>query len=288
MIKTILVPLSGGDIDKAVLDAALAIARPWGSHIECYHHFAGGGEAIAYMPHTLHLMGAALRDAMDWAAKRGDTRAAASMRHFAEFCDAHAIPTDVVIPYGGISASISQGHHDPVENLCFHARHNDLVVMGRPKGLDGLPADLVQRILLACRQPLLLIPEHFTGKLLEVAMICWKDTVESARALTAALPVLKQTKQVILTNVDEGHGVDQASIQAVAKHLAWHGVQAQIKLPMNSGTSTMETLWSCARDWHAGMLVMGGYSRGPTRELLFGGCTDSALIWGELPVLITR
>lgn len=289
MIKTILAPLSGGDIDEVVLDASLTIARLFGSHIECHHNFMDAGEAAASITPVSYLIGPALRNAMDRLTERGEAHAASALRHFSDFLSANTIPTDVSVPCDSVSASMLQDSGKPVDNLCFQARHHDLVVMGRPSEGSGIPRELIERILMESGQPILIVPGYSSSRLLETVAICWKDTAESARAVRAAMPLLRHAKRVIVVTADEG-GDDnlRASVSGVLKHLAWHGVHASEVAAATRGHTTMDTLWAAALNSHADLLVMGGFSRGPMRELLFGGCTQSALSHGELPVFIVR
>lgn len=289
MIKTILALLNGGGADRAVLNAALAIARPLGGHIDCCHNPASTALAFAKMPQDVPMTGAALREVMDCFTQCGDPQAADAIRHFADFCGNHGLPVGAPIPYAGVSAGFLHVRGAPVERLCFLARFHDIVVMERPTEGNGFPADLAPRILLNGGKPLLLLPEHAVfDKEFDTIMLCWKDTAESARAVAAAVPLLKHAKRVILASVDEGHGTEQASIQALAAYLEWHDVHVQVRTLLAGDQPTMDVLWSSARDCHADLVVMGGYNRGPIREMLFGGCTDSALLWGDLPLLVVH
>ncbi|MBL6750066.1 MAG: universal stress protein [Nevskia sp.] len=289
MIKTILAPLGGGDTDQAVLGAALLVAQPFQAHIECFHNFLDPALAAACLPQVSYLYGAALRSAMEQLAQRGEARVAAALHHYAEFCRLNGLPTDgSARSPQGVSASMLQGSGAPVDNLVFHARHNDLVVMARPQPGDGVPGDLLARIVLQGGQPVLLVPPQAPQRLLGTVMVCWKDSAEAARALVLALPLLRQARKVVLVAVEEANGAAQASLQAAQAHLGWHGIDAAAKCVGSGSCSIMDTLWSAAVECGADLLVMGGYSRGPTRELLFGGCTQAALAGGELPVLIAH
>jgi hypothetical protein len=53
----------------------------------------------------------------------------------------------------------------------FCARHYDLIVIGRPMGLNGLPPDLLERLLLGCGRPLLIPSRQLSGPLLSTVMV---------------------------------------------------------------------------------------------------------------------
>jgi nucleotide-binding universal stress UspA family protein len=287
-IKTLLAPLSGSAADAIILDIALALARPLGSHIECCHCHVDAGEAAVFEPQVSYLLGPALRNAMQWLEQRGQLQAISALHHYEEFRALHALPDEVPMPCAGVSASLLMTRGNAADVLCRQARHHDLVVLGRPRVHNGLPGDLVQRLLLESGTPLLLVPEQHNGRLLETVMLCWKETTEAAHALAASLPLLRAAQRVVVASIDEGSESSTDSLQAVSRRLAWHGVHPELHSVDAQRRPTMEVLWASARDCRADLLVMGGYSRGPLRELLFGGCTESVLSGGELPVLVAH
>jgi nucleotide-binding universal stress UspA family protein len=52
------------------------------------------------------------------------------------------------------------------------------------------------------------------------------------------------------------------------------------------GRPIASLLSSIAKDCAADLLVMGAYGRGPLREMVFGGCTQSVLEHADLPVFL--
>jgi nucleotide-binding universal stress UspA family protein len=160
--------------------------------------------------------------------------------------------------------------------------------MSRPHLDDGLPADVLSRVLQDGGQPLLLMPDYCPATLPGRAMICWKDTTASARAVTAALPLLLRAQQVLLVCVDEGAGFAEASIEAMQHRLGRHGITAECLRISHTGQPVMDALRHSAQEHHADLLVMGCYGHGALRRLLLGGCTQSVLDHAELPVLLAR
>lgn len=287
MFKTLLVPLSGGDVDQTVLDTALVLARPFGAHIECFHSYLDSAEASANLPPVQYLIGAALHEALGRLEAKGHRRAVAALQHCVEFCRSNDIPIDRTPASPAVSAGMIQAHGHPADNLVSQARHHDLVVMARPGESDGLPLDTLPQLLLKGGQPILLVPEYSSDKLLHHQMICWKDSAESARAVAAALPLLKQARRVTILSAAEGRD-RSASTRAVERHLSMHGIQAETTTVLASQGPTMDMLMQKALDRGADLVIMGGYSRGVTRELWFGGCTQSAMERGSLPIFIVH
>jgi hypothetical protein len=59
-MKSILVPIGGSATDTALLETALAAARPFCSHLHFVHVHIGAGEAAVHIPQTAFAMGPAL------------------------------------------------------------------------------------------------------------------------------------------------------------------------------------------------------------------------------------
>lgn len=286
MFKSILVPLGGSDSDSIVLDTALTVARVAAAHIDCFHSYVDAAEAAAASRQVPYLIGGALTRALDQLDAQGRQRAAMAQRHYADFCRLYSLGE--AAGRGAVSASMSRDCGKADDNLIFQARHHDLAVMARPHPSDSLPHDTLSRMLVEGGQPILLAPEFSSAALLDTVALCWKDTASSARALTAALPLLSAAKRVILLSLDEGRGTPTASIEAAAAHLARHGITAAAVTESAVGIPVAVALMRCAIARHVDLLVMGSYSQRPLRQLLLGSCTQSVLARGDLPVLLVH
>jgi nucleotide-binding universal stress UspA family protein len=174
---------------------------------------------------------------------------------------------------------------DALQRLLFHARHTDLVCMGRAKQADGLPHDRLETLLMNCGRPLLVASSTAPSSLLRTVMICWNETAHAARAVSAALPILSKAGRVVVVAVDEGVS-PAAGVNEVVCQLQWHGIEPASHVCSRNGLSTLDRLGRIAKECGASLLVMGGYRRSPTRESLFGGCTHAVLEAAELPVLL--
>src|SRR5690242_16829366 len=188
MIKTILVPTSGGSTDQSVFDTALSAARLFSAHIDFCHVRIDAGEALRYVPHAGFASGAALREALDTLGADGCARSVAALRLIEDFClRGKIILTDVPPDDEQVSASWSQHDGPAHDHVLTRARHSDLVVMGRDKGANGLPPDLLRLLLLESGRPILVAPPRARPRLTGTVMLCWKEAREPARVLTAAL-----------------------------------------------------------------------------------------------------
>jgi nucleotide-binding universal stress UspA family protein len=286
MIKSIFVPASGTDTDTVVFETALAAARPFRAHLEFFHLRVSSGEALRFTPHASFARGQGLRNALHELHQESESRSEAAERHVRDICKRHKIAVaDAPGFFRRVSASRHEERGNGEEPFITRARVHDLAVMGRFTRPNGLPPDLLQRLLVECGRPVLIAGPHAPRSLTGTVMVCWKDAREPARALTAAMPLVTEAERVVIAAVDEGRasGNDAA---AVARELSWHGIRAETQTIAADGRPIATLLSSAAAACGADLVVMGGYSRGPLREEIFGGCTRSVLEHAEVPVFV--
>jgi nucleotide-binding universal stress UspA family protein len=288
-MKTILVPVGGSDADAHVLETALALARPLAAHLDFLHVNVTPGEAAVHTPHVEFARGAGLAKALDALKEKAEQRAAAAQRNVAGFCGRHGIDmTQAPCLAPSVTAHFSLDDGEPIERLVFHARHHDLVVMARAAALDGLPRDRLETLLIACGRPLLVTPAGGSMRELGTALVCWKETRDAARALSAAMPLLARARRVVVVSVAENGRAPRAALDEVVASLGWHGIAAQGHLVERAGHSTADALFATARTHGADLMVMGAYGHRHLAQVLFGGCTQSAIEGAPCPVFLVH
>lgn len=188
-----------------------------------------------------------------------------------------------------VTARWRQDAGEAMQRLLFHARHNDLVVMARPTGLDGLPWDRLETMVMGCGRPLLIASTEAAMRTLDTVVVCWKESSDAARAVSAAMPLMAKAQRVIVASVREGEdgsSVLAEAIEEIVRELAWNGVTAEPHVLEREGHSTAEVLFAAAASRRADLMVMGAYGHRRLQEILFGGCTQSALEGANCPVLL--
>jgi len=174
--------------------------------------------------------------------------------------------------------------------MSMHARYSDLVVIGQTAPNEFLPrlrSDFPEYVLLNCTRPVLVLPRSGTsadiGRSVTVA---WNGSAEAVRAITSAIPLLKQAGRVdlVVFNADgepDVHGDDPGADMAL--FLARHGIKVNV-IAAKSGRDDGDALLSFAADSGADLIVMGAYGHSRFREFLLGGMTRTALSSSPVPL----
>jgi nucleotide-binding universal stress UspA family protein len=214
------------------------------------------------------------------------SRRASARNAFAAFCSTNAIrQSDEPDNVGGVSAAWHEVTGGTTSATTYFARVRDLTVIARDSGLAAA-TDEIGDVLMQCGRPVILVPQTAPSVFASTVAIAWKGTAEAARALTAAMPILRKAKRVVIVSADEGHsGADTVQSGArLVQALRWSGVEAQLRRLPRSPDTPGDILGAVAEE-HADLLVMGAYTHSRAREMIFGGLTSRVLHDAQIPVL---
>ncbi len=181
-------------------------------------------------------------------------------------------------------------HRSPAEVMSDEARGADLVIAASYAGqaLAGFaePGDL----LMSTGLPVLMLPQHSGPFVARSILIAWKNTREARRAISDALPLLKQARRVVIAAVAKAGENESVSAELadVAGRLQRHGVTADVDLSPRLDLSVADQLLAIADSQGADLIVAGAYGRARAREWIFGGVTEHLLRASPKPVLFSR
>jgi nucleotide-binding universal stress UspA family protein len=241
-MKDILVQLDGGDASGRRLDAAILLAQ-------------------RFQARVTGLFAQKESDEMALVARRPSARleaaALASKQLFEEALEKSHLAGDW----------IALAHGDPgfvVAETGFCARYFDLAVVGQGAGdYPQLPDDLVERVVLDCGRPVLVMPRSgLVAPLGENIVVAWNASREATRALHDAMPLLVSAVSVTLFSVPRGDGMlpNLLPQMDILDHLRRRGVEAKLELMRAEDIGVMDLLLSRAYDLGADLLVMGAPS----------------------------
>jgi len=178
--------------------------------------------------------------------------------------------------------------------IALQARYADLIVLGQPDPSEQLVdgrSDLLETLLMAAARPLLVQPyANASATFGTHPLVAWDGSVEATRAITSALPLLREARLVTVAVFDPdgrpgAHGEQPGA--DIALYLSRHGVPVQVHVQPGT-VDTGNALLSLAADLDSDLLVMGGYGHSRFREMLLGGVTRTILNSMTIPVLMAH
>jgi nucleotide-binding universal stress UspA family protein len=275
-IKDILAVVDlAGERNSAKLAADLA--RRIGSHLT--------GLALAYDPITpAYSMAAPIpTDFMVTAREQALADAKKAATAFEEIGRVAGIPVETRV------SDIMVG--DGFGGIIDHCKLTDLVVVGQdnPDQREPLREVLTEAVMFQAAVPTLLVPHagpsEFTGN---HAIVAWNGGTTAARAVRAALPLLRLGKKVTAVMIDDGRRRPDIPGADIGTYLARHDLDVTVRTIARSPTGIAQTLLDFAADEGADWLVMGAYGHSRLREFILGGTTARILKAMNIPVFMAH
>jgi nucleotide-binding universal stress UspA family protein len=255
-IRVILANLAGKTDDLHVLAAASALAERHTAHVTA---------ACLHEPSAAGLGGASPLGA--------DSRAAAARGHFASWRGRHAISADWL---AGETSALSHA-----------ARLADLAVTAHPGTWPDPSRHDVTALLFDGGRPVLLVPSREVGDLHRHVVIAWNGSREVARTVAFGLPFLAAAGRVSIFSAGDRESAHAGrGPKDLVRHLAWHGITADLVAIPATKRPVEETLLDWCGQERAGLLLAGAYAHGTLRELIAGGVAHHLLAHADLPLLM--
>jgi len=177
-----------------------------------------------------------------------------------------------------------------VHAFVAEAAYADLIVLGAPTGRDdgGPPPGFVESVIMQSAAPALVVPHPLRHEdVCERAFVAWNGSVQAARALRAALPLLQRAAEVHVASWSARMPTAPFSSLDVGRWLRRHDVAARTAAHQpvprvdDAVRAEVERL-GCD------LVVMGCYGRSRIREQVFGGVTRGLLAQPPAPVLMAH
>lgn len=177
------------------------------------------------------------------------------------------------------------------EGFAAAARTTDLVVIGQddPDHPEPMREAMIETALFEGAAPMLLVPYIVKAPLsFDRVMIGWDGGRTAARAVHAALPILKLAKKISVVMIDRAGSQPGQPGADLAEWLARHDLKIDVEQIEAGDVAVADALLDHAADRSFDVLVMGGYGHSRVREFLLGGATRGILASMTLPVLMAH
>ena len=290
-IRAILVGASGGTASDGAIDLACRLALRLGAHLQGYHVKSDPNDVI--IAASMNGPGMPIHGAwIDRSIEHADKLAARTRAAFFQATERHGLTQSDRPPQASVAESTSVTWHEETGSgtalIAARARFFDLIVLGRSDRVIDQPAsDVIEGTLRQSGRPVLLAPATPPVTFGETIAIGWDGSPRSVRAITAALPLLRQTKKIVILAIDDDP--DTVSTTPVIEYLGWHGIASNgQKLRPVPGVGRGEQLLSAARDTGADLLAMGAFGQNRWHQMLFGSATQTVVSTSLLSILMTH
>lgn len=275
-VKTILAYLANDGEAPARLAAATNLARRLDAHITALYV-----TAPAQMPAAIVGRGASaayLAEAVSIAREK----TAAVQAKVAEVSEREGVTIELHVVDG-----------EPIDVIKVESRFADIAIIGQNPAFvtdEVVALHPLEQLPLSAACPCLVMPygRPQPASVGRRALIGWKNTHTTARAMHEAVPLLESADSVILLTIAEADDPKDSSVESAARFLRRHGINVEVRHHEGDGDDAGPALLAAAQAMDADLLVMGAYGHTRWRELVFGGVTDHVFRHMTLPVLLAH
>ena len=284
-MKNLLAVIGDGNAGS-VLDAALAVARRFNSHIVGLHSLTTeyavvfGGE-----------MGFSISSEVDRTLEReGHERRDQARRLFRDFMDSHGVPIGPVAPgHNGPSASWREedGRQNAVVGMS--GRVYDLILVEQPEKLASIAEATLEDALFESGRPVMMVPKTGAPTLGERVAIAWNGSTETALTVALSMPFLQQAREVIVVAVGPQHMPEPGPTgEELARGLEGHGFSVSMRTAVGRQKPQGESFLREAMAAGADLMLKGAYTQSRIRQMIFGGATRHIIMDSRIPVIMAR
>jgi Universal stress protein family len=282
-MRNLLIPIFEGIEFDNQLSVALDIAHPFKSHINAVFIRPDPESAFANLPSVIAAAGMTAAE-ID---REGRKSEASAHSYFDVGCKEKRIGqgqrNDLVAT---IVATWSE-RIGPLESIIARlGRLSDLIIVNRP-AYESCTGRAFDTAVFETGRPTLVLPRYVPAGILNHIVIAWNGSLEAARAVAGAMPLLHKAKQISVFSALEEDADADPDLDLIGP-LKWHRINAALLRPTGGEVSIGAELLKVAGNQSATMVVMGAYTHSRVRQMLLGGVTRHILRNGTLPVLMAH
>jgi nucleotide-binding universal stress UspA family protein len=129
-------------------------------------------------------------------------------------------------------------------------------------------------------RPVLVAPPRASAAPVDgVVLVAWKEGREAQRAVAAALPLLKQAREVKVVEIcaSADAAASAARVADVAAWLRRHGVVAESEAKVRDERPAGDRILALVEQMGANLIVSGAWGHSRMREWVLGGVTQALL-----------
>ena len=277
-MRNILVPVENHTAIDSVLNTALLFATRFQSYIEGVPLGPDLPDLVAFdMPVSW-----TVADQNTWRELAEEAR-----KKFSDFMSVSNVPA-----YDPTKNELSHGWAGEAalgdSHVSSYARIFDVTLLGRPGGERGnARMATAEAVLFDSGRPILLAPPKPPSVLGDTIVIAWNQSLEAARTVAMAMPILKKARRVYVLSIPE-RTVEGPTGDRLAHNLRANGVAAEAVDKSGKGKSHGDAILDHTSALGGDMLIKGAYTQSRLRQMIFGGATSHILGKAEIPVFMAN
>ncbi|MBI2254652.1 MAG: universal stress protein [Proteobacteria bacterium] len=277
--------VTGASSDDDVLEAAFALSRLHESHIEVLHPRLDPYRMLAGFIDGIN--GLAASDIVTSIRQDIERRRQAAHATFNAWSTRHGLRSGAEGAKSREASAAWRDYEGTYEGaMTLHGRLADFIVVAQPQAGGRAAQDaVVEAAIFDTGRPVLCVPTGFRELDPKSVAILWNGSLEAARAVGDAMPILAACGNAVVVTAGQSDGADPTDL---VERLVQRGIEARTKRVGTLQELTPRALVDTLNEGRFGLVVMGGYGHTRLREMVLGGLTRQMLAEAKIPVLLAH
>ncbi|MCW8885173.1 MAG: universal stress protein [Motiliproteus sp.] len=279
--KYLLMPLSTSGHVPERIQGALSISNYFQAHLEVLHAQVSPKQ---FLPEDVIGMPQQLIQQLDAVAgKYAEEESEELQKMFSEYCQQNQVAVSSQTVEGSTTACWREVVGLRSEQVAERGKVADMIII--PQSKSGNPTSTFEAAIMRSGKPVMLVPRVMTEFKADRVLIAWNGSTESARAVTASLPILERASNVMIATSlkSADRKPDAKALQAYLEH---YDIETTIEPFDSYHRITGEALIEHAGNLGADLMVMGAFTHRRVHEQIFGGVTRYMMANMKIPVLM--
>lgn len=279
--KKLFFPIGGGEELRERIHGALLIAKYFNSHLEIYKSQAKPSQIMKFddnLPDTvLKELNAMAKDKLDEDLNIHETIFKEEIKKIGNVISPSPVENEA-------TAQIITGEGYRSKLIEQESKYCDLVVVSSPH--DGRITATFETTVTKSGKPALMFPREIKEFKTDNILIGWNNSPEISRAVSEAIPIMKEAKKVhIITSIEYTNDIIQ--IKKLQDYLLCHNIESTYEMVKTTNTPG-EALLNYAKKGSYDLIIAGAFGERGLKEIMFGGTTKYILENTNIPVFMAH
>ncbi|MFA0155084.1 universal stress protein [Vibrio sp. 10N.261.46.A3] len=286
-IRTIIMPFASTANSAERLEGALSIAQYFGAHLDVLHAQISPQQL---MPEERQLLPSKWLSRID---QLVSNYVAEDMNQseleFTTLCDKLEVPlcdSDNLVMNEANKHVSAQWHNLTgyrADVVSERGKVSDLIII--PKPLNGKSSVSFDVAIEHGSRPILLMPREQKSFNPECIMIAWNGDDLGARAVKAAMPLLRKAKTIVVVTSERSLN-KKPNQQDLKRYLGLHNIEVECISFKEGRIKTPQAILAHAEQFHADLIVAGALAHKKMHQQMLGGVTRRLLSKTNVPLFM--
>ena len=280
--KKMLFPVGGGNELEARMHGALLVAKHFNTHLEIQIAEANVHSGV---PKGMVLPNGIIDKLESIQVENLKTIMSAHRHIFDSSCSKIDVVDSETPLEGKTTAHLTMGVGLRSTIVAQQTKFCDMVIAAAPQ--KGVATATFEAAVLESGKPVMIIPREMKEFKTDKIIIGWNNSPEVARAVSEAIPIMKNAKQVHIVSTKAYTTENLSRIKNLRNYLALHDIETTFEL-IKTTFVPGEAMLKVAKDGGFDLMVAGAYCKKGLKEMMLGGSSRYMLEHTTIPALVSH